>query len=257
MNSSKLQALIILCLLSLISSMVYGKSTSPSSSYVDPYDIHAYKRSIDFGGYCFKVKDSSLSDTGRLGPNQNIFSDTTDNVKIDSKGRLILNLTHKDNLWQAAEVASLEDFGYGEYTFKVASRIDNLDPHVAFSIFLYKDDFHEVDIEFSTFEGYNSQFVVQPYYLPHHMNTFTANLNGTYTTYTIDYQPSFIRFKAYHGHRTTNTHNLIHEWTYTGESVPSPEGMKLRFNLYLRHTDAPLNLKPQQIIISDFTYDPL
>lgn len=232
-------------------------SQSPSQknelSTVDPYDINNYKRTIEFSGYEFKVKDSSISSTGTLGPNNNIFSDSTDNVKVDKNGKLILQLSNKNNAWQAAEVISKDDFGYGKYIFKLESRIDLLDPNVTFSPFLYKDDLNEIDIEFSNFGTYNSQFIVQPYYIEGNLNTFKTSLNGSYSSYVLDYQKNYVKFEAYHGHNVNNKNNLIKSWEYKGE-IPHEEGMKLRFNLYIRNSDKPVNNKTQKVIINSFDY---
>lgn len=223
---------------------------------LDPYNPKIYPRTVRFCDYDFKVKTSAFSSTGTLGPNQNIFSDADSSVSIDDAGRLVLNLSPVETQWHAAEIISTKPFGYGLYTFRLASRIDMLDPNVMFSAFLYADDTHEIDIEFSGFEGYNSQFIIQPYYEPNHMETFNAVLNGSYTSYTIDYQPGYVRFNAYHGHDTNNADNLMHSWIYKGKDIPTPKDMHLRFNLYLRDMDAPLNNTAQQIIVSDFNFVP-
>lgn len=234
---------------------LYTNENKIKKAVDNPYDINNYKRSIKFSGHNFKVKDSSISETGRLAPNNNIFSDSEENVRIDERGRLVLKLTeNEDGSWNAAEVISTEDLGYGKYVFKIASRIDTLDKNVMFSPFLYKDDENEIDIEFSDFGDYNSQFVVQPYYKQGNMYTYTSELTGSYTSYVLDYQKDYIKFESYHGHDINNKRNLIEEWNYTGSDIPSPEDMKLRFNMYVRRGEAPSNNTEQEIIITEFKH---
>lgn len=219
----------------------------------DPYDINNYSRTVTFSGYDFKVKDSSISKTGTLGPNNNIFSDSSENVRVDKNGKLILQLSNTNNTWQGAEIISKDDFGYGKYIIKLETRIDQLDENVMFSPFLYKDDLNEFDIEFSNFGTYNSQFVIQPYNKEGNLKTYNINLNGDFSSYVLDYQKDLVKFEAYHGHDINNTNNLIHSWEYKGK-IPKEEGMKLRFNLYLRDSNKPTNNKEQKVVVNSFEY---
>ncbi len=224
------------------------------SSYLDPYDINNYKRSVSFSGYDFKVKDSSISSTGTLGPANNIFSDSENDVYIDENGKLVLTLKNNEGNWTATEVISEDNFGYGKYIFKIESRIDLIDKNVIFSPFLYKDDENEIDIEFSDFGDANTHFVVQPGRKPGNLKTYNAVLNGSYTSYVIDYRPDYIKFESYHGHNIENKRNMIESWTYTGEDIPDPIDMRLRFNVYLNEGNEPSNKKPVKIVITNFEY---
>lgn len=217
-----------------LSSIVISGGVVFAASY-NPDD---WARTIDFQKLQFKVKDSG-SDV--MGPNANNWSDSEENVSIDEKGYLNLNLVKRDNKWYASEVVVPLDLGYGRYEFRVIGAMDKIDPNVMMSMFLYSSDNAEIDIEFSRFkadsevnqEG-NMQFVVQPYYKAGNTNRFELKQGGSYTSYVIDYKRDSIKFEAYHGHDTTNKSNLIKEWNYTGKDIPSPEGLKLRANVYIR-----------------------
>lgn len=232
--------------------------TNHSSTNLDPcdindYDINNYKRSITFCGYKFKVKDSSLSSTGRLGPGNNIFSDDND-FYIDKEGRLVLTLKKQDHVWSATEVISEDNFGYGKYIFRLNSRVDNLDKNVTFSPFLYHDDNNEIDIEFSNFLDSNTHFIVQPGQNKGNLYKYSSALDGSYTSYIIDYQPNYILFQSYNGHDIYNEENLIEEWKYTGKDIPLPNNMRLHFNLYLNNNEPPSDNKNVKIIVNDFKY---
>lgn len=212
-------------------------------AFAASYNPNDWARTISFQNLDFKVKDSG-SDV--MGPNANNWSDSKENVHIDEKGYLNLNLVKKDNKWYASEVVLPLDLGYGRYEFRVIGAMDKVDPNVMMSMFLYADDNSEIDIEFSRFkadsevnqEG-NMQFVVQPYYKAGNTNRFELKQGGSYTSYVIDYRSDSIKFEAYHGNDTSNKKNLIKEWNYTGKYIPSPEGLKLRANVYIRGKEAP------------------
>jgi hypothetical protein len=64
-----------------------------------------------------------------------------------------------------AELTSTQTFGYGTYVFYTMSRVDTLDKNAVLGLFTYKDDSHEVDIEFSKWgiaDLNNGWFTVQP-----------------------------------------------------------------------------------------------
>ena len=53
------------------------------------------ERSIKFSGLVWKVKASA----GRVGPGNNFFSDSNDNVRVDGQGKLHLKITEHDGQW--------------------------------------------------------------------------------------------------------------------------------------------------------------
>jgi hypothetical protein len=111
----------------------------------------AEPRKIRFSGYTWEVKSSAA----KVGPGPNYFSASSRNVWVDGKGRLRLKITHSNDRWESAEVASARSFGYGKYAFTLASPVNAtaLDPNAVLGLFTWSDDaaFHnrEIDIEFS------------------------------------------------------------------------------------------------------------
>jgi len=107
-----------------------------------------YPRSIYFSGENWFVKAGS----GRLGPGPNYFSDSQNNVWVDSQGRLHLRITKVGGKWYCAEVISARSFGYGTYRFYLDSPVDALDSNAVVGLFTWSDDpafnNRELDIEF-------------------------------------------------------------------------------------------------------------
>ena len=70
-------------------------------------------KTIFFSGYNWTVKNSP----GKVGPGPNYFSDSANNVWVDTQGRLHLKITKRNGRWYCAEVISEVSFGYGEHLF--------------------------------------------------------------------------------------------------------------------------------------------
>jgi len=77
-------------------------------------------RTIEFSGYTWTVEASQ----GKVGPGPNYFSDSTDNVWVDSDGQLHLRITKDAAGWHCAEVLLTRSLGYGTYRFYLNSPVD-------------------------------------------------------------------------------------------------------------------------------------
>ena len=82
------------------------------------------------------------------GPGPSFFSNSEESVWVDDQGHLHLKLRIIDNVWHSAQVTLPDALGYGTYQFQIASNPDLLNPNVVFGLFVYEDDFNEIDIEF-------------------------------------------------------------------------------------------------------------
>jgi hypothetical protein len=152
----------------------------------------AYRNVTDAGGASFLERPRRLAfgtcqgqpimwevKTGYGGPGPNNWSDLPQNVWLDAQGRLHLKNTQVGGKWYCAEVVSEQSFGYQDYSFHLATRYDQLDTHVTAGLFTYLDDADELDVELSRWgdpAAADSQFVVQPYQLPHHLHRFNSGL---------------------------------------------------------------------------------
>src|ERR1051325_11835524 len=104
--------------------------------------------SIVWSGHTWQVKSSQ----SKVGPGPNFFSASAENVSVDAEGRLHLRITYRNGRWHCAEIISTESFGYGTYSFAIASPVDALDPSVVLGLFTWSDkaayNHREIDIEF-------------------------------------------------------------------------------------------------------------
>jgi hypothetical protein len=145
---------------------------------------------LEFTGRKWVVRDW----TGGPGGEDRQWSDSPSSVWVDANG-LHLKLRQESNIWYSVEVDSLTPTDYGTHCFYVDGRVDLLDQNVVLGLFLYKDDQHEVDIEFARWgnlSSLNSQYVVQPSTAGGpgiYLFRFNTVLNGTYSTHCFNWQP--------------------------------------------------------------------
>lgn len=219
-------------------------------------------RTLNFSGYEWKVKSSR----GRVGPGPNSFSDSRDNVWVDTQGRLHLRITYRDDRWYCAEVISQQSFGYGTYRFYLDTRVDDLDPNIVLGLFTWSDNpaysHREVDIECAKWgnanNDTNAQFVVQPYHPPGHLLRFQVPPGTKTSTHSFTWKPDSVFFVSLLGHDATQPEesDVINQWTCT-QSIPQAGGENARMNLWLVGGNAPTNGKEAEVIIKKFEFVPL
>ena len=142
-------------------------SELPAELYTYPYaqiPRTPANRAIRFADHNWGVK------SGYNGPGPNNFSDSMDNVWVDTNGHLHLKITHPDSQWYCSEIISDESFGYGTYVFTVKSRLDSLDENIVLGLFTWDTyapeyNYREIDFEFSRWMDPAldiGQYVIQP-----------------------------------------------------------------------------------------------
>lgn len=225
-------------------------SCSSQEDQVEEIEREPSTRIIKFSGYEWVVR---TSDESRVGPGPNLFSDSEENVWVDDEGRLHLKIVEKGGNWYCSGITLRKNFGYNKYVFYVGSRVDQLDPNVVAGLFTYKNDEEEIDIEFSRWsdpENQDSQFAVQPSYLPNNKVRYDLNLENENSTHWFDWQQSKIDFGSYRGHTLEpGSEDIIHEWTYTGANIPPDSDERLKINLWLFRGNAPTDYKEAEMII--------
>lgn len=213
-------------------------------------------RTINFSGFEWTVKKSLTC----VGPGPNYFSDSEDNVWLDSKGRLHLRITKKEGRWYCAEVYTEKSLGYGEYIFYVDSDVSFLDKNAVWGLFTYLDDNHEIDIEFSRWgedNGPNAGFTVQPYY--HIANIFKFNVDTGIdrTVNTFRWNKNKIFFQSVKGDQYLSNPkkaSIISSWDYPGQDIPNADKEKARINLWLMEGYAPSDNKEAEVILNKFEF---
>ena len=216
----------------------------------------ATTRTIQFSGYTWYVENSEQ----RVNPGPNFWSNSPQNVWVDENGYLHLKITYSNGKWYCAELTCTQTFGYGTYAFYVASRMDNLDKNVILGLFAYKDDSHEVDIEFSRWGNsnyHNGWFTVQPqpYVEGRNQRSFDVALSGDYTTHYFTWKPRTIYFESFHGHYTVGTEpqsNIIQ--AFTSNTRVNAAGAKAHINLWLYSGFAPSDGLPVEVVIKSFKF---
>jgi len=218
-----------------------------------------YPNTIAFSGYTWKIRNSpEVTST----PGPNYWSNSTENVLIDNNGYLHLRITNRDGKWLCPEVYTLQALGYGTYVFHTKSPVDSLDKNVVLGLFTYKDDSHEVDIEYSRWgkaEGVNSGFTVQPEpYTSDNALDFNTTLTELEATHSFTWTSEKVNFQTFQGnYNNTNApqENVIKTW----ESKVSCNATdaKTVINLWLYHGLAPLNLQEVEVVVTGFEFYPL
>jgi hypothetical protein len=176
-----------------------------------------------------------------------------------------------------------QTYGYGTYTFNLASPVDGLDPNVVFGLFTWSDDpaypgplspwtnnpgggipsHSELDVEFSRWgipTGPNAQFAVQPYTNNGARYQFTMPPGYNTSTAIIYWFPDGISFKV-----QDSNGNIIQQYSYPGP-VPQPGEnggwmglpnlQQVRLNLWLYNGQPPQNGQDAEVVVSNFTYTP-
>lgn len=208
----------------------------------------ASNRTISFSGYTWNVKNSYF------GPGPNWWTDAASDVYTDNNGALHLSIINRGGTWYSSEVYLPNSLGYGTYTFTTNSNVDSFDPNVVLGLFMYQDDTHEIDTEYSRWGiegGPNLGHSVQPAGTKGNNYQYKVALDHTLpVTNEIDWQPSGVVF------RTTQNGNLIKEWSYSGADnfVPGKEFADINF--WLMKGLAPINGQNVEAVISSFQFTP-
>ena len=205
-------------------------------------------RIINFAGMEWYVR------SGQGNPGHNLWSDDQQSVWVDYENRLHLKVRKINGKWYGAEIRSLHPTRYGTHRFYVASRVDTLDPNLVAAVFIYRDDEHETDIEFSrwTFpQAPNAQYVVQPE-TPESQHKFHLRLNGDFSTHVIDWHPDSIRFHSWYGHFLSlpHSHFRIDDWTYQGKRLPDDNRYRIHINLWMIDNRSPSDNQEAELIIA-------
>jgi hypothetical protein len=201
-----------------------------------------------------------------VGPGPNYFSDSTNNVWVDSEGQLHLRITNRSNEWQCAEVVTARTFGYGHYRFELNSRVDNLDPNVVLGLFTWSDDsaysHREMDIECSRWsnaaDANNAQFVVQPFDLAGHLIRYAVPTALADTTHVFRWITNEVDFQSQRGSYSPIPAgaNTVSNWAYT-LTVPQTGDENVRINLWLSGGLPPTNNREVEVVIKGFEFVPL
>lgn len=218
-----------------------------------------YPNTINFSGYTWWIENTN-NQLAHPGPNY--WSNSPQNVWVDTNGFLHLKITYINGKYICPEVTCTKTLGYGTYTFYLASRIDRFDKNIVAGLFARIDDNHEVDIEFSKWglaNYQNSRYTIQPapYVENQNKHTFNTVLYGDYTTQYFKWTQSGVYFASVGGHYQPGTEpagNVIQ--SYTLNRQVSAAGVKAHINLWLYQGMAPSDGSQPELVIKSFQYTP-
>lgn len=212
----------------------------------------AAQKTISFSGYTWNVK-GSVSDTDRMGPGNNLWNDGSDSVFVDGSGKLHLKVKQKNGNWYSSEVYLGSSLGYGKYSWTIDSGAKNVDTNLVVGLFMYQDDTHELDIEFSDWQyagGWDYHYSVQPYYISGNSKSAFFPFSAEPASYVIDWQPNQIVFYGEQNGKQSE------KWIYTGSNnfVPGKEFTDINF--WMINATPPSDKKEHELIVSKFVFTP-
>lgn len=204
-------------------------------------------KTIKFSGHEWRVK------TGYSAPGKNHWRNMSDAVYVDKRGALHLKIIQHKGVWYSSEV-SMPSLGYGTYEFDIESRIDNLDINTVASPFLYKDDEHEIDIEFTKWkvpDEFNTYHSIQPVKTTGaHKKLVTKPKPGIPFTARIIWEPEKITLQ------NSQSGKLLNTWEYVGEHNYVPGQDRLHINHWLIDGTPPSDNKPKDFVVRAFRHKP-
>jgi hypothetical protein len=211
-------------------------------------------KTLHFGGYDWKVRSSSSNRGGGT-----VHYDPA-NAWTDASGALHFRITMNSGQWGCAEVSMLRSLGYGTYRLVVRDT-SVLEPAAVLAMFTWDDrapeqSYREFDVEITRWgdpANKNTQFVVQPYYVPANVARFVTPTGPM--TYSMQWEPEKLSFQALHGDGKTNHPQMIAEHTFTS-GIPTPGNESVHLNLYIYTSSLEPLKKPTEVVLEKFEYLP-
>ena len=213
------------------------------------------ERTISFAGIDWFVRN------GVGGPGPNNWYDDDKSVWVDANGYLHMKIREINNVWYCSEIYTPNTYGYNEYLFYLASDVTLYDVNAIVGLFLYQDDTHEIDIEFSKWGIYSNNigwYSVQPVTTAS-QSSFGIGSRLNYTSHKIIWTAQHINFQSYVGNCSTidSSSSIIKNWTYTGPNNPVPQSETLHINFWLLKGMAPQNLQEMEVVIKAVKISPV
>jgi len=210
---------------------------------------------LQFGGYEWRVRTIS-SDRGGL---NNLYGG--DNAWTDPSGALHLGIKKNAGRWSCAELKLTQSLGYGTYTVVVRDTA-HLEPAAVLSMTTFDDDggdqhYREMDVEMGragdATNKDNAQYVVQPFYVPGNVASFTAPAG--ILTHSMHWESGRVSFRTVLGSSLQSGAPLVSEHVFTS-GVPSRGKEVLQLLFYVVASDKSPLQKEQEVVIEKFEYLP-
>ena len=229
------------------------------------------------------------------GPRNNWWSDSPENLWLDSDGHLHLRITQSkrpryngQRIWYSVGIAAEGQFGYGKYIFTLETDFPKLDRNAVVGLFTWDNTvpvqtreqapyFREIDIELSRWgDPYRepAHYAIPPYEPePHLVHKFAPDANKLrsfdyVSTHTFEWKPDKIIFTSFYG-KDENPQTRFAHWVFDDKNfIQKPGNAKPLINLWLLDTDwdgdgkkdyglnSPAQNKPVEVIVQNFRFIP-
>ncbi len=222
-----------------------------------------YARTVDFSKYTWDVKETAPGET--MGPGGNSWGSTVANdqndVNVDTNGKLHLFVSQRpDGSWYSSEVTLDHSLGYGKYTFDFESPVDKIDANLVAAPFIYKNDQHELDIEYSYWQIPNStnlHYTVQPepYNDLNQLNQ-SVSLNNDFSKNIIDWKPDSVAFRTV----DESGFDIGSGWKRYEQGDGSVNfqdaSERAHINFWQINGSTPTNATTSELIVKNFSFEP-
>jgi hypothetical protein len=206
---------------------------------------------ISWSGYTWDIK----AGTG-LGPGPNNWDDSTNSVWIDGTGSLNLKVRKSGSKWYCAEVWLPTALGHGTYEFFIKTRTDTIDKNLVNAFFLYQDDTHEMDVEWSKWgngsNANNGDFAIQPSTFQYwHQDIASGDWQKDRIIWTTtDGGADQVEFQV-----ETNS-VVVQDWTQSLPAAIDPSLALVHINNWMFQGHAPSNNQSETLTLVSFTFTP-
>jgi hypothetical protein len=186
-------------------------------------------KKLRFGGYQWEVRQTP----GSPAASRTVYDPA--NAWVDENGFLHLRIAKSPDGWTSADLSLARSLGYGSYHFVVRD-ISALEPSAALSISTRDDSgpYREMNFQISRWgqiAGKNTQYIVQPYFVPANMFRFLAPAGAL--TFSLSWQPGRAAFRTLQGSGADGKGKTIAAHTFTsGVPTPETESVRLTFSVF-------------------------
>ena len=198
---------------------------------------------------------------------------------VDENGFLHLKIIKQNSVWMGCEITSDSSFGFGNFVFYTASRLDLLDKNAILSLrgvnpnALKSGDLEELGIRFSywgssdnknSLQFYAKSFNTESDETKYHYPPEPLKMNGDWSTFAFLVNKEEFKFFGYHDHGFP-TNYLIDNYSVNMQNAEKSEipfstpGNKtvVKMTLGLCEGQQPSNQKDIEIIIKKFEFIPI
>ncbi len=186
---------------------------------------------------------------GKANPGNNYWN--TSGAWIDNQDRMHLTVVNNNSKWECTMLNSQYTYCYGTFTWTVASPVYTFDKNSVVGLCTYLDDNSALNLGISRWGDHNGNqlwYFIEPSIIKGNSKAYGVppSIEGTNTTYRIDWKPNYIRFTS-----TKADGTVIADYTNTNISTIPKEPENVIMNLWL--VDPPSDGKNIELILSNFT----